>query len=225
MKTRIIGIALIVIALGFGAIYGSKYLREYLRQTNEEHRITMELEAKVNADKAREEYLNSSGLTTSIADSGLDNLTIDDNGRIRVVDSDIVAKITIESCKIEALVYENEEDNYYLRRDADGNNSTHGEIYTNCYDCDLPVIYGHHMSDGTMFADLDCAYIGTTITLEDIGYLDDATRTYKVTRIEKDVPGNKVWDLLSEVDKGLVLVTCSYGVKDGRLVIIAEEEL
>ena len=217
MKLRFVGIALIVLSLGFGAIYGSKYFKEYTVVTNEEEALSLEDELKRETDEARKEYLAS----TNETDSGEENLDEDYTGKVRVLDSDVVAKLTINACNIDAFVYENEEDDYYLHNNAKGENSRHGEIYTNCYDCKVPIIYGHHMKDGTMFASLDCAYVGAEITLEDIGYLEELTRTYKVTSVNNDVPASKVWDLLDGVDSGLVLITCSYGVDDGRLVLIA----
>lgn len=213
MRLRIIGIVLIIVSLGFGAIYGSKYLMEYLRVTNEEGNIALEQEAREVAEEAKEDYLENLEL------NGLGD------GKVRIVDNDVVAKLTIDACNIDTLVYENEEDNYYLRRNSEGKNSNHGEIYTNCYDCDVPIIYGHHMKDGTMFAGLDVAYCGAEITLEDIGFLEDRTRTYVVTAVYRDIPANEVWEYIDVIENGLILITCSYGVDDGRLVVVAKEGL
>ena len=221
MKYRIIGILLIVLALIVGAGYGFKYYRESSAKSDSEIVASLEQEAKENAAKAKEDYL----VDCSTNASSEEELAEEDGERIRVVDNDVVAKITIPACDIDYLVYENEEADFYLRKDADGNESRHGEIYTNCYDCKVPIIYGHHMTDGTMFAGLDCAYRGATITLEDIGYLDDEIRTYTITDRIKDVPAPEVWDTIEDVDEGLILITCSYGVKDGRLIIIAKEDI
>lgn len=229
MKTRIIGILLIVFALAAGIYSYSGYIGEYFRRINTETSANLEQEAREAAEKAKEEYLTN---TLSVESTKEEILEVEETeeiavevetARVRIVDNDVVAKLTIEACNIDTLVYENEVDDFYLRRDADGKDSVHGEIYTNCYDCKVPIIFGHHMKDGTMFASLECAYIGATITLEDIGYLNDLTRTYTVSEIKKDVPACDVWDTLDEVDEGLVLVTCSYGIKDGRLIIIAKE--
>lgn len=232
MKLKIIGVLLIVFALVAGYYSYSGYIGEYFRKTNTETSTNLEQEARDAALKAREEYLTQTAKVEIPKveeiiplEEETEEIAPEELARVRVADNDVVAKLTIDACKIDTLVYENEVDDYYLRRDANGKDSVHGEIYTNCYDCKAPIIFGHHMKDGTMFASLDCAYIGATITLEDIGYLNDLTRTYTVTDIKNNVPACDVWDTLGEVEEGLVLVTCSYGIKDGRLIIICEENL
>lgn len=57
------------------------------------------------------------------------------------------------------MVQSSVDDNFYLRRDLDGNYSVYGSIYSqsmNATDFSDPVtvLYGHNSSDGLMFADL-----------------------------------------------------------------------
>ncbi|MCQ2749472.1 MAG: class B sortase [Clostridia bacterium] len=219
MKFRIIGFSLIIVALLFGAIYGSKYFAESLRH-DASTTASLEQEAKEEAAKAKEEFLD-----ISKEPGASDAKSQEDTARLRIVENDVVAKLTLDACQIDTLVYENVEDNFYLYKDASGKESRHGEIYTNCYDCKVPIIYGHHMNDGTMFGSLDVAYVGASITLEDIGWLDDSVRHYKVAEVIPDVPASEVWNKLGDVDEGLVLITCSYGVDDGRLIVIAKEDI
>lgn len=216
MKLKVIGLSLILFAFVFGVIFGSKYFKEYSARSDTKNQDSIEEELREEARVARDEYLETS--STSSSESGNQ-----EEANIRVADNDVVAKLTINACKVDSLVYENEEDDFYLRKDASGNESRHGEIYTNCYRADVPIIYGHHMTDGTMFGSLDACYVGAPITLEDIGWLRDEVRSYAVTEIINDVPADEVWDKLSGVDDGLVLITCSYGVEDGRLIVIAKE--
>lgn len=221
---RIIGIALIAIAIVCGAVYGSTYYFEYLHRTDTEAYIAKVDEAKEIEADAKKEYLANNAQITVPEEQNEESVLEDRPQKVRIVDNDVVCKLTIKACNIETLVYENDEDDYYLRRGADGKQSRHGEIYTNCYDCRVPIIYGHHMNDGTMFAGLDCAYIGAPVIVEDIGYLEDEVRHYSIISIKKDISAYDVYDYLADVEDGIVFITCSYGVDNGRLVVVATED-
>ena len=232
---KVLGIILIICALVFGAWYGSKYYIEYLHRKSGVSDFIAEMDARKQAADAKNEYYKehpeelksnfdfASEEASDIKESIEDDLNSDSSERVRVADNDIVCHISMPSCHIDALVYQNEVEDYYLRRDASGLSTTHGEIYTNDYDCPCPIIYGHHMIDGTMFAGLDCAYIGAYVTLEDIGYLNDQVRTYEVTDIKTDISAYDVWDYLGDTEEGLVFITCSFGINDGRTVVICKE--
>lgn len=74
--------------------------------------------------------------------------------------SDCIAWITIEGTVIDyPVMYRPEEKNYYLHRDFFGEYSPSGSLFLSeiCepQGCDNQIIYGHHMSSGTMFAALD----------------------------------------------------------------------
>lgn len=74
--------------------------------------------------------------------------------------SDYVGWIHIPGTNIDYPVLQNvEEPEFYLKRDFNKNKNSHGSIYLDSA-CILgysknDVIYGHHMKDGSMFADLD----------------------------------------------------------------------
>lgn len=73
---------------------------------------------------------------------------------------DVYAWITIPDTQVNYPVVQSAtDDNFYLRRDLDGNYSVYGSIYSqsmNATDFSDPVtvLYGHNSSDGLMFADL-----------------------------------------------------------------------
>lgn len=73
---------------------------------------------------------------------------------------DVYAWISIPDTQIDyPVVQSSVDDNFYLRRDLDGNYSVYGSIYSqsmNATDFSDPVtvLYGHNSSDGLMFADL-----------------------------------------------------------------------
>lgn len=73
---------------------------------------------------------------------------------------DCIGWITIEGTMIDyPVMYHPEEENYYLKRDFNGEYSTNGCLFISelCDpdDCDNLIIYGHHMNSGKMFAALE----------------------------------------------------------------------
>lgn len=83
-----------------------------------------------------------------------------DFGSIKADYPDVYAWITVPDTNVNYPIAQSVvDDNYYLRRDLDGNYSTYGTLYTqsmNSTDFTDPVtvIYGHNTIDGTMFGDL-----------------------------------------------------------------------
>lgn len=83
-----------------------------------------------------------------------------DFGSIKADYPDVYAWISVPDTNIDYPVVQSlEDDNYYLRRDLDGNYSVFGTLFTqsmNSTDFTDPVtvIYGHNTTDGTMFGDL-----------------------------------------------------------------------
>ncbi len=83
-------------------------------------------------------------------------------GEVYAANSDFVGWISIEGTAIDYPVMQSiDRPNYYLRRGFDREYSKHGVPYVQ-EDCvvgstDNLIIYGHHMNDGSMFADL-CSY-------------------------------------------------------------------
>lgn len=74
--------------------------------------------------------------------------------------SDYIGWIQIPDTNIDYPVLQNKEDpDFYLKRDFNKNKNAHGSIFldSTCITgySKNHVIYGHHMKDGSMFADLD----------------------------------------------------------------------
>ena len=76
---------------------------------------------------------------------------------IAKINSDVVGWIKIENTNIDYPVMQNED--YYLHRNIYKNYSSHGTPYLaeycNVQYSDNLIIYGHHMNDNSMFAQLD----------------------------------------------------------------------
>ena len=73
--------------------------------------------------------------------------------------NDLAGWLSIEGMAIDYPVMQSEEEDYYLRRDFYGNPDTHGCLYVRNKG-DIAngtnfIIYGHYMSDKTMFGTLD----------------------------------------------------------------------
>lgn len=78
---------------------------------------------------------------------------------LREINPDIVAWLTIPGTVIDYPVVQTDDNETYLKKDFEGNASSAGAIYLDCdSDSDLKgmhsVLYGHHMRNGSMFADI-----------------------------------------------------------------------
>ena len=78
---------------------------------------------------------------------------------LRKINPDIVAWLTIPGTVIDYPVVQTDDNETYLKKDFEGNASSAGAIYLDCdSDSDLKgmhsVLYGHHMRNGSMFADI-----------------------------------------------------------------------
>lgn len=89
------------------------------------------------------------------------------NGKISANDymlaqnGDFKGWITVPNTRIDNPIYQAEDNSYYLTHNQKKEKSAYGALFFDCgntitendTDCNL-VIYGHHMQNGTMFADL-----------------------------------------------------------------------
>lgn len=76
------------------------------------------------------------------------------------VNHDLVGWVKINNTNLDVQVVQSKDNNYYLRRDFYGKSSRYGCPYLDFkndpkYLDDNTVIYGHHMTDGLMFSNLD----------------------------------------------------------------------
>ena len=152
---------------------------------------------------------------------------------------DCIGWIDIEDTNIHYPVMQNQDNEYYLHRNADGEDSISGCIYMDSnHDIStkgLHTIYGHHMKNGSMFKDVakfaDPAYMEAhqNITLQAAdheiqlkpvycyaGKADGAYRQVlethgQVVQFIMDHTGLEI-----NTDDLYVLVTCSYGSADER---------
>lgn len=80
------------------------------------------------------------------------------------INEDVIGYIRIPDTKIDYPVLWNEtEDNYYLKRNLDGSTGYPGCIYVqninaNDFSDSVSILYGHNMMDGTMFGELGKLY-------------------------------------------------------------------
>ena len=169
------------------------------------------------------------------------------------VNSDYVGWITIKNTTIDLPMVRGNDNEYYLTRNFQTNASKAGAIfmdYNNQPDFNDPqiLVYGHHMRNGTMFADLDKYKNQSYVTDRDIITIRTLTETrkyriYSVFIVDAsvstlDFPTAK--DRLSElyekyearsmykiiakpanITQILTLVSCNYDINNGRIIVSA----
>lgn len=177
-----------------------------------------------------------------------------DSAALREINEDYVGWIDIPDTNISYPMVKSFDNAYYLRRSFEGQSYIGGVIFLD-YLCSSDfssrntVIYGHHMNDGTMFADL--AKFVKQSYFEDHReiriYCDDSVRVYKIItayqttiadacyqiafaddedsgRWIDTILGQSYFDAdiaLSSSDKIITLSTCTNGNKTDRYVIQA----
>ncbi len=158
--------------------------------------------------------------------------------------SAVIGWLQIGDTNIDYPIVQNREDNeWFLHRDIDGNESRPGSIYMDSmHDINVEgmhIIYGHHMKNGTMFKDiyrfLDVEYMEEhqditiwtdrrEIRLEPLYcYSGKEDSTY---HLDLDTQEKLEAFLLKKTDMHIsakdvfVFITCSYKQKDGRCYLI-----
>lgn len=158
-----------------------------------------------------------------------------------------IGYIDIEGTNVHYPVMQDEDNEYYLHRDADGKESISGCIYMDSnHDINakgLHTIYGHHMKNGSMFKDIvkftDSSYMeehqdirilaaDREIRLRPVYcYAGKADGTY---RQKLETHGQVVQFIMDHTDEEIntddlyVLVTCSYGSADERTYLYCVPE-
>lgn len=152
---------------------------------------------------------------------------------------DCIGYISIEGTNINYPVMQNEDNEYYLHRNMNGEKSVSGCVYMDSnhdiHEKGLHVIYGHHMKNGTMFRDVvrftDAAYMAEHQNVV-IQTADKELRLKPVYCYAAKADGSyrnvlenhgQVVDFIKshtgldiDADDLFVLVTCSYGSQDER---------
>ena len=88
-----------------------------------------------------------------------------DFDKLLEINSDVVGWISIENAGINYPILQANDNEYYLKRDLYKNSNSCGSIYLDCdtnkdFSDPNTVIYGHHLTRGGMFTDLDKIYNG-----------------------------------------------------------------
>ena len=164
--------------------------------------------------------------------------------------SDVVGWLTVPNTKIDYPFVWYENNDYYLRRDLNGDYALAGTVFMD-YRCEKgftsknTIIYGHHMRNNSMFGTIklfndkdffDKNRIGTiylpyaTLTLEFFAYMvvnpDTEKEIYHVSLNDTyfDYVKNNARHYrdvgLTTSDKIVTLSTCAYEFKDARMVLI-----
>ena len=150
----------IIIAAAFAAIF--LYSGMMLRQSHVEQKKTAEAFSSVANLVLKEPEENATESIPVSAEPTAPMTAREKYAEVYAANSDFVGWISIVGTAIDYPVMQTVDlPNYYLRRGFDKEYSKHGVPYVQ-EDCvvgssDNLIIYGHHMNDGSMFADL-CKY-------------------------------------------------------------------
>lgn len=168
------------------------------------------------------------------------------------INEDVVAWLTIDDTNIDYPVVQGETDMEYINKDVYGDFVLSGSIFLSClnssdFSDNYNLVYGHHMSNGAMFGDIEnfleddyfnehtsgnVFLINGTYTLEIFACLEvEASDTY-IYGVENQsntdrlayIQSNAVQyrDIgMSDTDKIIAFSTCSDLETNGRIVLIA----
>jgi len=202
----------------------------------------------IRADYKEEADLHSAVLEYKPQEDGPVNQSVID---LQAKYPDTMGWLTIPNTKIDYPFVQAGDNDYYLRRDINGEYALAGTLFLD-YRCPPDfsarntIIYGHHMKNGSMFGTIksfnDKAFFdanrhGTiylpyeTLALEFFAYLviDPATET----EIYSPVPGDDYLDYikqnarhyreiqLTDSARVVTLSTCAYEFDDARMVLLA----
>lgn len=148
-KRKIILAAAIVLIL----VSGASLLRDFLEERRSEE-LYAQLAQEVTQEPETEQETEPEEETQAPYVSPVDF------ERLWEINSNIVGWLTIPDTAIDyPIVHDPESNDTYLTRDIEGNESVAGSIYLDCdnepdFSDYHNVIYGHHMRNGTMFADI-----------------------------------------------------------------------
>ena len=174
--------------------------------------------------------------------------------KLREINSDVVGWLYLEDSNIDYPIVQSRDNDEYLHTLFDGNAGAAGSIFVdagtlNPFGQFNTVVYGHHMKDGSMFADLrkfkDMDYAkshgrfelitpGTKYHLDIYAFLncpaDSEVYRCNVEDEDRDDYLNTINNsaeyttnmAIGEDDKLVVLSTCAYEYDDARYVIVGK---
>ena len=151
MRIYIIVIMLLITTIAISSFFLLKQVLQEQKQDKEfeqlEEIINIPNEEDITSnDKTKDNKKNSNNKNTKI-----------DLQKLKSINSDIVGWIKIDGTNINYPIMQNED--YYLRRNFYKQYSTYGTPFIASY-CELnksdnSIVYGHHMNNHKMFADLE----------------------------------------------------------------------
>ncbi len=149
-KKYIIILLLLIVILAISSFFIIKEFAENKKETDIYDEL-QEIVIEENPD------LNTTNVDTEIEKSEGESSNKYNLENIAKINSDVVGWIKIENTNIDYPVMQNGD--YYLHRNIYKNYSSHGTPYLAEY-CNIQysdnlIIYGHHMNDNSMFAQLD----------------------------------------------------------------------
>ncbi len=168
MKKRIYSILIGILAVIFAvsAFFVMKYVIESKKSTNRYNELSQMVEGARSEAAETTEPNTSTVFTEETADTDASAESTEKKilswyQDVYELNHDMVGWIRIDGTVIDYPVMQTSVDNrdYYLRRDFDKSDATHGCIYAR-EECDVftpsdnVTLYGHKMHDGTMFAAL-----------------------------------------------------------------------
>lgn len=134
-------------------------LCRHFRESKEEADMYEDLANLVNQEET-EPHITTENTAAELIESQKPDIS-PEYADIYKRNSDMVGWIFIADTRINYPVMQSPNDpNFYLKHNFDKHSSNHGCPYVNA-NCDVTkpsdnlIIYGHHMKDGSMFADLD----------------------------------------------------------------------
>lgn len=157
--------------------------------------------------------------------------------------------ITVNGTAIDYPLVKADDNQYYLTRNHEGNNSIAGAIFYDAYDeinnGNLTIIYGHSMRDGTMFNNLHFfpkdtgKFIDSKLVISDeekdtkykpLGFVNyngndpfyrnlDKADSETVLNTLNDRCDYFIYDNYEESKHIIVLVTCEYSQENGRVAV------
>lgn len=141
--------------------------------------------------------------------------------KLKQINPDVVGWLTIDNTNIDYPVLQATDTYNYLNRDLYGNSSLTGSLYIDAdvtLDDDYIVIYGHHMTGGLMFGNLDDFMDENYLSTHQTGTFITENKTYSITPLFTDKIS--AYDNLY-VKHNLEFLKSKYDLADGRYLILS----
>ncbi|MDO4356695.1 MAG: class B sortase [Clostridia bacterium] len=157
----------LIVFFGCAFALGQYYLEGRETQSDVNRLLELLEESPATQDEAQEKMSEPADEASNVNESRVELQTAEGTGTVLTkyqalyeLNSDLAGWVSIEGTNINyPVMYTPDEPEYYLHRSFDGKKRTSGLPFLDS-DCSLfprsmnLVVYGHHMRDGSMFADL-----------------------------------------------------------------------